>query len=762
MLRTTSLLPETLPGSQRSELASLIEGDLITGQPDLQTVIQGNASLRRGDTRIRADRLEYYPPDDRARATGKVHLNQAGNTYDGSELELKLETAQGFFNQVQYEFLTSGGHGQAKRVDFVDSSRSILHDVSYTTCKREDLPNWAPAWLLTAVSIETDTDENTGVAKDAQLSFLGITTPPLPSLSFPLNSDRKSGLLPPIFGMSSISGFLYEQPYYWNIAPNRDLTVTPTLMTKRGMDLNADFRYLEDAYRGEMQLDVLPDDKLRNGATRWGLWTHHQQTFDARALGLDALTGDLTINRVSDGNYWRDFTQSPLQANRLLQSGATLNWSKGDWSGQLLWMRYQALQDPLDPSLNFLPPYNREPELNARYSKYDWHGLDISFAADYTRFQADSAVQKQPNADRLVGNLQISLPWQTPAWYVIPKVQLHTAQYQFDAPLSNGASSANSTVPTFSVDSGMTFERSTALFGRQFTQTLEPRLFLAYTPYVDQSVLPIYDTALNDLSPATIFTENAFSGDDRISDAQTATVGGTSRLIDPNTGAEAVRFDVAQRFRFKNQNVTMPGQAPITDRASDLLFGMQINWSPKWSLSSAVQYNLDLHHSDRTVFMVKFMPRPYHTFSVAYRYQGDSMPILRDGSKSIDVGWQWPLNDLWGDKGHYRPGRGEGGGRWYAIGRLNYSLLDRRLVDGVVGFEYDACCWIGRVVLQRLTTGQVVSSANAPETRLLFQIEFNGFANIGSSGMGSVQRYIPGYTPLRGPGIRPSRFTNYD
>ncbi|RZI93758.1 MAG: LPS-assembly protein LptD, partial [Variovorax sp.] len=285
-----------------------------------------------------------------------------------------------------------------------------------------------------------------------------------------------------------------------------------------------------------------------------------------------------------------------------------------------------------------------------------------------------------------------------------------------------------------------------------------------YTPYRNQSNLPVYDTAANDFNFATVFTDNEFSGHDRISATNAATIGLTTRLYDAETGEQAARFGVAQRYRIKDQAVTLPtsGQTSATNVAqkgvSDLLLGAQINWTSKWSLDTTFQYNPDERRSQRSVVTARYSPEPYHNLTASYRYQGPTVPGGTDGNKSIDVGWQWPLNDLWGDKGKdLGPGRGAGGGRWYAVGRLNYSLQDRKLTDGVLGVEYDGCCWIGRVVLEQLTTGQATASK-----RIMFQLEFVGFASIGTNPTRTLTQNIQRYQPLRQPYPGASRFTNYD
>ncbi len=284
-LKRTPLLTETLTPADRGQMPSIVTGDRISGRPDLETVVEGNATLRRGAVSITADRLEYYQPDDRAKATGNVRVNQAGNVYEGPELQLKLETFEGFFNNVRYQFLVNEAHGEAKRIDFVDANVSIAREATYTTCRREDFPGWMPAWLLTATTMTTDTEENEGVAKNARLSFMGITTPPIPSVSFPLSNERKSGLLPPTIGIDNTNGIEIAQPYYWNIAPNRDATITPTIMSKRGINFSNEFRYLEKGYNGTIRFDLMGSDRLMGqrypdlGSTkRWGVWARITRT----------------------------------------------------------------------------------------------------------------------------------------------------------------------------------------------------------------------------------------------------------------------------------------------------------------------------------------------------------------------------------------------------------------------------------------------------------------------------------------------------
>ena len=461
-------------------------------------------------------------------------------------------------------------------------------------------------------------------------------------------------------------------------------------------------------------------------------------------LGLN-----LNVNRVSDDSYWRDFPRgSPSLVQRLLPSTGSLSLAQGSFTASASALKWQTLQDPESP---IVPPYDRLPRVAARYARFDVAGFDYSADGDFTRFSADRALTRQTDAERTFTHAQLSRPFLAPGYFVTPKVQLHATHYNFDEMLSNGATSADRVVPTFSLDNGLIFERDTSFFGRALRQTLEPRAFYVYTPYRDQSQLPIYDTARHDFNFASIYTENAFVGNDRISDNNLLTLGVTSRLFDAASGAEAARFDIAQRLRFQDQRVTLPGETPATDRFSDLLLGSTLNWTRQWRLDSTVQYNAKAGESERVSVGGRYTPSNYRSISAAYRFQ-------RDLSESVDVGWQWPLNDLFGDRGKdLGTGQGQGPGRWYSVGRLNYSVPDRRLVDGIVGFEYDGGCWLGRVVFERLQ--HTPTSAN---TRVMFQLEFVGFSRIGSSPLQTLRTNVPRYQFLREQTTTPSRFGSYD
>ncbi len=753
-LKMTPMLAETPPEGEANVPPTFVFGDSVTGRPDLETVIEGNAELRRGPTAIRADRIELTQPTDVLNARGNVHVSSSGNQFRGPELQLKLDTFEGYFAQPSYRFLSNGGNGTAGRIDFLSDKVLVARNASYTTCERDNEATWEPAWVLSGTSFKFDQETETGEATGAVLRFKGVPILAGPSISFPLSDKRKSGLLPPTFNVDSTSGLTYNQPYYLNIAPEMDATFSPTLMSKRGLDLGGEVRYLNKDYSGRTRANYMPGDKLRGDRNRWSYAIEHVETLHTGIPEIGAFGLNLNLNRVSDNNYWRDFPRaSTVLAQRLLSSDASIGWNRGYFTSSVRALKWQTLQDPQS---TIVPPYDRLPQITAGYTRLNspvigTDGFDYSLTGDFTRFSADRSLTRQPNSSRAVAIAQISRPWISPGWYFTPKMQLHSTTYRFDSALADGTFSKSRVVPTFSIDSGLQYERKTSYFGRNFTQTLEPRAFYVRTPYRDQSVLPNYDSGLNDFNFATVFSENTFVGNDRISDANLLTLGVTSRLLDPDTGAEKVRFGAAQRLRFADQKVTLPGGLPVTDRISDLLFGTTINWVPEWSFDATVQYNPKIKQSERSSFGVRYNPGNYRVVSASIRKQ-------RNISNSVDVGWQWPLNDFWGDKGQeLGAGRGQGGGRYYTVGRLNYSVPDRKLVDAIVGVEYDGCCWIGRVVLQRSQNTLVASN-----TRILFQLELVGFSRLGVNPLDTLKQNIPRYQYLRDQVTAPSRFTNYD
>jgi len=781
VLRSSSLLEERIPPETLRQVPTFVQSNQLNEQASFLTTLDGQVVMRRGELLLKADKVDYDQTTDLLKARGNVYINRGGFVYQGPELDLYVDAFEGFFTQPTFQMKKNHAYGNAERIDFIDPDNSVLHKATYTSCQRKPGPSWVPDWFFESDKITVDTARNSAKLEGADLRFKGVPLP-LPSMEVPLTDERKSGLLPPSIGADNIGGLEYSQPIYWNLAPNRDITFYPTYWSTRGLNLGTEFRYTEGLaptppFQGQLRVDWMNQDQLRNNAQRWGInYTHTglmNPSFNGGMLGLT-----VNVNRVSDDNYWKDFAftnSSSAGVSRLLNSDVGLSWTDGFVTTGFRAQQWQTLQDLANTSNRIAPPFDRLPQLTARLQRFNLlGGFDFSLDGDLTRFQSvrnyDCSAATgtaynncAPNADRAVTWAQLSRPFVTPYGYITPKVQLHGRSYQFDGGLPTtgfyaghqGQSSASVTTPTFSLDAGMAFERDTRWLNRGWTQTLEPRVFYVDTPYRNQNYLPNYDSGGNAFNFASIFTENAFGGHDRISDSKLLTLGATSRFVDPETGVEGARFGVAQRLRFKEQRVTLPEDPAVAPAGiSDILAGASINLTRQWALDSTVQYDPKTSNLLRRVIGGRYNPGSYRVLNAALRTENDTAgkPV----SQQLDLGWQWPLHDLWGAADN-ADGRGLGEGRWYSVSRINLDVLNKKPVESIIGFEYDAGCWVSRVVLERMQVAEGVA-----RQRLLFQLEFIGFTRIGTNATGSIMRNIPRYQSLNPASLSPSRFGNYD
>ncbi|WKB50984.1 LPS-assembly protein LptD [Eleftheria terrae] len=706
-----------------------VEARELTGRPDIDAVAEGDVVLKRGPTTINADRLDYDIPQGIAKARGNVRVTRDGNVFSGPELQLQVERYEGFFINPSYFFAVTQAGGRAERIDFLGQKRVLASGATYSSCTPDDQGDYA--WMLKGRRVTLDFENEVGTAEGGVLTFYGVPLLAAPYLTFPLSDKRKSGWLPPTPGYDSKSGFELGVPYYWNIAPNFDMTLTPSVMSKRGVALGTQFRYLQPGYHGELNLHVLPDDRVWGGS-RTMLHALH----DGR-LPYEGEYG-LNVNRVSDDDYWKDLERNiPGLTRRLLPGDAHASWWLDDWQLYSRVQRWQVLQDPSAP---IEAPYSREPQLGLRRTQELGHGWRATLETEANRFalyDRASRADDRPDATRVhaLGSLSWSVV-DTPGWYLRPKLSINAATYRIDATRGGARSRSESRViPTFSIDTGWTFERESQLFGRRFLQTFEPRLLYVNTPYRDQSDIPVFDTAVKDFTLTSLFTENPFSGVDRVADAHHVTAGAFTRFYDEANGVEALRLGLAQRYLFREQRITPEGE-PFRERFSDVLLLGSTGLIPNWWVGGSTQYNPDLRRSVRSTLGVRFSPGAFRTIGANYTF-------TRKASEQLDIGWQWPLYRA-------KPSEGSGGsaclGSLYTVGRANYSMRDRRLTDSLVGFEYDAGCWIGRLAVERRSI-----SRSDGTTRLMLQLEFVGLSRLGfgANPLRVWQDNIPGYQPLR-------------
>ncbi|MGN4151680.1 LPS-assembly protein LptD [Burkholderia gladioli] len=712
--------------------AGFVLADHTSGTTDQDLAAKGSAELRRGTTIVKADALHYDQDTDMADAYGKVTVSGNGSTFYGPEAHLKVEANQGTMATPKYRFTATGGSGSAQQAELLDSERSVMTDATYSACQCAN-----PAWYIKGSRFEFDTGADEGVARNGTLFFQGVPIFASPWLTFPLSGERRSGFLPPTFSLSSTNGFELAVPYYFNIAPNRDLTLTPELISKRGVFTRAEYRYLSPTYSGGITGEFLPDDRVAH-RNRYAIYVQHQQTL------APGLAGYVYYNKVSDQAYPGDLGSTNQFANgtqTLYQQEAGLTYYNGPWSILTRYQHWQTLQ----PSV---APYGREPQLNVKYAKYNVGGFDFGAEADYTRFKITTA--DQPEGDRVMFNPYVSYGVYGPGYFIVPKAQLHLASYDLTNTTGGVPGQPKRftySIPTLSFDTGLVFDRSVRLFGQDFIQTLEPRLYYVYTPYRNQLDAPLFDTAESDFGLAEIFTTNTFVGNDRISDENRLTAALTTRFLDAATGDERARFVIAQQYYFTDQRVTLdPTQAPTQARHSDLIVGASLKLGAGFASETAFQYNADNNQLVKSSVGFGYSPGERRVLNVAYRYtRANSSTLVNEPINQILVSGQWPLTQ-----------------HLYAVGRFNYDLAGKRVVDGLLGFQYDADCWAVGVGVQRTANGVNLSGQQSSATRFMAQLTLKGLSNIDNGLVAAFKGGVPGYTPLPPAPPPQARFSNYD
>ena len=721
----TPASPRTaMPRDEETRGALFLRADRLEGT-EREIIASGHVELRTRRETVLADRLSYALDDQTIRGDGNVVLRRGYDWITGPQLEYKRDTETGFFREPRFFVSEANAHGDATEIRFTGPDHYEATNASYTTCVAAH-----PDWYLRGDELEVDNLRKVGTARRVSVHFLDVPVLYAPWLQFPLSNERKSGFLTPTLGSTGVRGFEATAPYYLNLAPNYDATLTPRLMTKRGLQLGVQFRYLlgdADAppfglAAGEMNAEILPHDRV-TGDNRYALAWKHTEQF------TPWLGGFFNLNKVSDDKYFADFADRiSITSQKTLPREGGIVATSGPWSVLLRAQSFQTLQDPNAP---VTPPYNRLPQVQGTLSDTDWLGLTWSGIGEYARFTQD---QLAPTGERVVLYPTIAWSRQGAAWFFTARAGLHLREYMLDRTTPDFANShPGYSIPIASVDAGLTFERDLRLFGTALTQTLEPRAFYVYIPFRDQTAAPAFDTALDDFNFSQLFAENRYIGHDRIGDANQLTLALTSRFLDGATGAERLRLAVGERIYFQDQRVNL--NEPLRSAAtSDFLVSAEGRLTDAWSLASLLQYNFDAHEVERYNIGARYTPSPGRALNATWRYTRaliDPTGAIEQ-IKQIDLSGQWPVSD-----------------RWTLIGRWNYSLTDRKTLEAVAGIEYNADCWILRVVGQRLTT-----LTQQATTSVFVQLEFNGLARVGTSPLELLRRSVPGYLPTNDPSLR--------
>lgn len=694
--------PALIPYSERSDEPTpmFLEADRLQGHQDRELEAEGNVSLRKRGAAVFSDYLYYASPERELTVTGHVRFEKEGDVVTGEKLFYNLDSESGYLEKPAYSLQQFRARGSADRMVMESRTRMRVDKATYTNCDVGD-----DDWFLRVDKLDLDRQRDVGVARNATVVFKGLPVLYSPYLDFSLSGNRKTGLLPPTIGSTGQSGFEVTQPFYWNIAPNRDATIAPRVLAKRGVLLNTELRYLEPSLGGEVRVEYLPDDREKQD-TRYGYSWQHQQRFGY------GFSGGLNLQGVSDDTYFIDLSDKIAATSQTnLPREGNLFYNGGWWNLNARVQRFQTLQDPLAP---VTPPYARAPQLTLNVNRQTGYSLDTALQGEYVDFDHPFLL----NGRRQILYPSISMPLQTSYFYLTPKLGYHYTRYSFEDP---NRPDETRELPIYSIDSAVTFERDARLWGRDFIQTLEPRLYYVYIPFRPQDQLPIFDTAVADFSLAQIFTENQFTGGDRINDANQLTAALSSRLISSGSGEEQFRFVLGQRYYFKEQQVSLSTARRDFDR-SDLLAAMTGRITPSWLTDGGLQYSANAKRMERSYVTLRYQPEIGKVMNFGYRF-------TRDTLEHLDLSSQWPI-----------------GGRWTGLARWNYTLRDKRLLEGLAGVEYNAGCWAARFVMHRF-----VSATQEYINAMFFQLELNGVSRIGSNPLELLRQNVTGYVKTNEP-----------
>jgi LPS-assembly protein len=666
---------------------------------------EGNATLsngvamRQGDRRLTARSASYDSVGRRFKVEGDVE-------YRDPELRLKGTSGSwgadggGEFTGTEFELPARPARGAAAELGMSPAGELKMREVSFTTC-----PAGNSDWFLRASSIDIDQRKQQGKGRNVRIELKGVPILYAPVISFPVGDARKSGFLFPSFGTSNKSGFEFGAPYYFNLAPNYDLTLTPQLLSRRGLGLKAQFRYLSEHSRGKFGSHFLPHDDLAGiDRSLSSLW--HQTDF------TDNLRLSASIEHASDSQYFEDFGLGPDGTSvTFLDRYLSLAWLGRGWRFDGRVQDFQTIDLSVDPLSR---PYSRLPQLAFTGA---WplasSGLITSLDADATWFDRDVGT----TGLRMDLMPRVAWPMRGPGYHLEPSAAYRLTTYRL-SDLAPGADDApDRQAPILSLDAGLVFERE-ASSGRRLLQTLEPRFRYTWIPFREQSDLPVFDTALPDLNLVQLFRTNRYVGADRLGDANELAMGLTTRLVHADSGQQYLSATIGQRYFFERPRVVLPGEPAETRNASNLVGEIEMTAYRHWSTRFAMEWDSAASNTLLEQASVQYKPRNDTVVNLGYRF--------REGLLE-----QWDASAAW----RLSP-------NWQVFAHQVYSLRDNASIDRLAGLEYGSCCWRVRLIGRNYVSNRTGEN----DTSVMLQLELKGLSSVGTSDDTFLQRAIRGYS----------------
>jgi len=706
LCRKNDLLNFYEPGlpteGNREASPAQVYGDRFSSPDSNLFHLSGNTALQRLDQLLRADSLTYNADTTAYDAEGHIRYQERGMLFSADSMKGTTTPEYGVADNVQYQLLSSRGNGVASQAIMLDQDRDKLRDVTYSTC---DLHN--RVWEIEAKTMTMDRDEGLGRAHDVTMRVKGVPFLWLPYMRFPIDNRRQTGFLYPSFGKRSRAGFFVSIPFYWNIAPNYDATFTPVWYADRGDMLDSQFRWLTGTSKGAIDFSYMPDDKIAD-RNRWYL-TFGNQT----RLPWDLLW-NTSIRRASDKAWFQDFGENLTTSTVILLNSSSYVTSSGDWWNAGAGADWYQIVTPGVPDR--AAPYRRLPRVyfNAERPIGAPGGIEWGVNAQAIRFVKPEAV----GGDRFDFYPYLAWPLQGAAWFLRPEVGVRYTAYNLPQPVAgSNTDHPTRTTPIFDVDAGLIFERDVHLFGSDYTQTLEPRVYYLRVPYRNQDDLPLFDTQPLTFDFWQLFTTNSFSGADRQMNANDLSLALTTRFLDQN-GVEKLSASIGQIRYFDPQKVTLrPGGKMVDYSGSNYVANLTVSLSDNWRLTTSQQWNPNTDETDVSTVGLQRRLWGDGIVNLDYRYRRN---LLEQASMTAEV----PV-----------------GAAWKLVGGYTYSLRDKRPIDAFAGIEWDSCCTAIRILSRHYVYDFKGDSNNA----IMFEIQFKGVGSYGQKAGSFLQNAILGY-----------------
>ena len=664
----------------------------------------GNVEMTRGQSRLRADRVAYDNQTDLADATGNVTLdNDGGDSYRTQELHMHVESHRGHAGPGSFTLQSNDGRGEMQRVEFLDRDHARLKQVRYTTC-----PAGQDDWYVHAPEIEVDNVEEMAYVRNAWVEFKGVPIYYIPRGSIPISDKRKSGFLTPSFGYASQSGVDLAVPYYLNLAPNYDATITPRFMGLRGLQLQNEFRYLTQRSQGQVEIDVLPGDRLRDrdqltnqplNKDRYAGKYVHVHTFNP------LWSANIDLRGVSDKDYLSDFgTTLGTTSLTHLPQNAEANYRGPLWNFTTRLSDHQTVDKtiPLESR-----PYARLPQmlLSANTPTVS-ERTQYHFSSELVRFHRAGV---SITGNRLNLMPAVSYPVIRSYGFATPKIGLRYIGYNLSNTTDTSPSLAR---PFLSLDSGLFFDRDVTWWGNKFTQTLEPRIYYLYVPHKNQDHLPNFDSGAPGISFPGLFRDQRLDGGDRIGDANQVTLAVTSRVLDNDDGAERMRGSVGRVYYLADRRVNIPAGL-IIDRNSDWVAEGVARLQRNWFVNASAIVDRDTRKTLQSTAYLQYNPARNKIINIGQRYlRSDVRQHLSSDLHQRDISFEWPLIRQWSIRA-----------------RALDSLREDRSLESYAGLQYKTCCWAFRALLgRRLLESDPSINYFKHGKFIMFELELTGLA----------------------------------